>query len=90
MNSENVTTVCICVFSAVFIIALFSMFSIISLSNSKVTFEIKMDENTQEYLGEHHYCMRTISEPYGTAKPSITFAGECEYLNMSILDIKNE
>jgi len=58
------------------------------LANMTVTWNVKMDDNTREWLIENDYCVITSNQPYNSGKPSIIFMGECQYFNESV--IKND
>lgn len=66
------------------IIGSFTFFISLSISNITVTHEIKMDDNTREYLIAHDYCFQMQSPRYESNKTTNLFIGDCEYLDTSL------
>ena len=65
----------------------FSIFWVLGLSNINITWQIKMDDNTREWLVNHDYCIVQQNQPYDSGKPDIVFMGDCKYFNESILEV---
>jgi hypothetical protein len=84
MNENNVKAIMWSLIAITFILMFWGMFWMMSISNSKITFEIKMDENTREYLITHDYCISISDSTAG----SRTFIGDCKFLNVSVLEVK--
>lgn len=63
------------------VIGVFGFFTGLTLTNITITHEIKMDQNTRDYLIEHDYCMQLSNPPYDSNKSTNMFIGDCEYLD---------
>lgn len=64
----------------VFIIMVLGTFWVVAATQITWTFEFDMDEETRDYLVQHHYCM--YHSQNGTV--TNTFFGECSYLDKTL------
>ena len=76
--------ICSTIVISLVIIGFFGSFWVMGISNILITTQIKMDENTREYLIEHDYCVFMESQPYDSNQSDIVFFGDCKYLNYSL------
>ena len=76
--------VCGTIVISLFIIGFFGQFWMMSISNIEITTQIKLDDNTKNYLIEHDYCVFLESQPYDSNQSDIMFFGDCEYLDYSL------
>ena len=68
------------------IMGFFGVFISLGLTNITMTHEIKMDDNTLEYLIAHDYCVQMSNPPYDSNESTKMFIGDCEYLNYSLFN----
>jgi len=55
---------------------------------TELTIKLAMDKETREYLVEHDYCIAMENPPYNSNKSDIMFAGDCKYLNYTLLNFE--
>ena len=81
---EKITAVLIAIVLTFAVVGWFGIFWTMNMSDIDITHEIKMDDNTREYLVEHDYCVQIKNPPFDSNESDVMFIGDCEYLDYSL------